>query len=335
MSKWSTKLNADPTDWLLEEDNPSVRYFTLLDILGKRSDNSEVIEAKKQIMRSEPVTKLLSRQKKEGNWFEPENFYSKCKYKGTVWSFIILAELGADGGDKRIRKAADFILTWSQDRESGGFAHKGSAKNGGQRSSVIPCLSGNMVWSMIRFGYFDEPGVKKGLDWLTTYMRYDDGDGTPPKEWPYKNYPNCWGKHTCHMGAIKALKAAAEVPPRRRTKDIKMLIENGSEYFLQHHVHYRSHDTNKLAKPFWTKFSFPLMYQTEALDILMILTKLGYKDKRMQRAVDLVISKQDEEGRWKLERSFNDKTLVRIEKVNHPSKWITLNALRTMKAYYR
>jgi hypothetical protein len=29
MTDWKSKLNADATDWLLEEDNLSVRYFTL------------------------------------------------------------------------------------------------------------------------------------------------------------------------------------------------------------------------------------------------------------------------------------------------------------------
>lgn len=327
-------MNADPTDWLLEEDYPSVRYFTLLDILDKRPNSKEVMEAKNAIMSQDSIKKILSAQKPGGYWFEPENFYIKTKYKGTVWNLVLLAELGADGGDRRIRKAIDFTLKWSQDRESGGFAHRGSSANGGHHSAVIPCLSGNMVWAMVRLGYYDHPGVKKGMNWLTTYMRFDDGDCTPPQEWPYKQYQNCWGKHTCHMGVIKALKAAAEVPPRRRTGDIKKLIENGSEYFLQHHLHYRSHDLRKLAKPFWTKFIFPLLYQTDALDMLLILTRLGYRDKRMQKAVDLVISKQDKQGRWKLERSFNDKMLVRIEKVNQPSKWITLNALRSLKAYY-
>ena len=29
MRDWRSVLKADPTEWLLENDNPSVRYFTL------------------------------------------------------------------------------------------------------------------------------------------------------------------------------------------------------------------------------------------------------------------------------------------------------------------
>lgn len=33
MSNWRTVLKADQTNWLLETENPSVRYFTLKDNL--------------------------------------------------------------------------------------------------------------------------------------------------------------------------------------------------------------------------------------------------------------------------------------------------------------
>lgn len=76
------------------------------------------------------------------------------------------------------------------------------------------------------------------------------------------------------------------------------------------------------------------MYQTDVLEILGILTKLGYKDERMQEDVDLVISKQDKEGRWRLENTFNGRFQTNIEQKGKPSKWITLKALMVLKKYY-
>jgi hypothetical protein len=75
------------------------------------------------------------------------------------------------------------------------------------------------------------------------------------------------------------------------------------------------------------------MYQTDALEILGILTKFGYHDQRMQEAIDLLISKQDNQGRWILESTFNGRFQVSIETKEKPSKWITLNALRVLRAY--
>lgn len=106
------------------------------------------------------------------------------------------------------------------------------------------------------------------------------------------------------------------------------------EYLLIHHIYKRSHDLSRISKPDWVRFGFPLMYQTDVLEILGILTKLGYRDKRMQEAIDLVTSKQDEEGRWKLENTFNGRFQTNIEQKGKSSKWITLNALKVLKRYY-
>ena len=77
------------------------------------------------------------------------------------------------------------------------------------------------------------------------------------------------------------------------------------------------------------------MYQTDVLEILLILTKLGCKDERMQEAVDLVITKQDKDGKWKMESGFNDRFQTKIERKGEPSKWITLNAMRVLKRYFK
>jgi len=335
MNNWKSAMKADPTNWLLENNNPSVRYFTLIDILEKSKENLEVREAKHNIMETGIVPAILSKQNKGGYWENPERFYRE-KYKGTVWQLIILAELGAYEKNKNIQKACEFILENSQDKESNGFSYSVSAKKGGGRhSEVIPCLTGNMVWSLIKLGYLDDPRVQRGIKWITSYQRFDDGIKEAAKGWPYDRLKAaCLGRHTCHMGAVKALKALAEIPENKRPPDVKNTIEKGVEYFLIHQIYKRSHDLSRISKPGWLKFSFPLMYQTDILEILEILTHLGYKDKRMQDAIDIMISKQDDQGRWNLEKTFNGRFQVNIEQKGKSSKWITLNAMRTLKRFY-
>jgi hypothetical protein len=334
LSNWKSLLKVDPIEWLLEMDNPSVRYFTLTDILCKAEEDPDVKEAKSRILEVGPVPKILAKQTTEGYWEGTQNFYM-AKYKGTVWQLIILAELGADRKDKRIRKACEFILENSQDLESGGFSiHTSVRKGGGRHSEVIPCLTGNMVWSLIRFGYLDDPRVKQGIDWIVRYQRFDDGVEKALEGWPYDKYKMCWGRHTCHMGVIKALKAFAEIPPDKRSKAVNNTIKEGSEYILKHHIHKRSHNLSRVSKPSWLRFGFPLMWQTDVLEILGILTKLGYRDERMREAVNLVLSRQDEQGRWRLQNAFPGRCHVDIEQKGMPSKWITLNALKALRGFY-
>jgi hypothetical protein len=126
----------------------------------------------------------------------------------------------------------------------------------------------------------------------------------------------------------------AAIPVHKRSDVVNSTIDVAVEYLLIHHIYKRSHDLSRISKPSWLKFGFPLMYQTDALEILNILTALGCRDGRMQEAVDLVLSKQDISGRWILENTFNGRFQTNIEQKGKPSKWITLNALRVLKRFY-
>lgn len=334
MGDWRSALNEDPVDWLLEAENPSVRYFTLTELLDKPESDGEVAAAKAGIMSSAPIVKILSRQEPGGYWGKPDDFYMRgAKYKGTVWNLLILAQLGADGKDERIKRTCEFVLNNSYERGSGGFAVKKSLEaEGGDRTQVVPCLTGNMAWSLVRFGYYDNGRVQRSIGWLSQYMRSDDGDTQAPVRWPYLKHDNCWGSHTCFMGVVKSLKVLTEIP-KIHSKGIDYTIDASVEFLLDHHIYRCSHDLSKVAMPKWLEFGFPYMYNTDLLEILGIMAKLGVKDERMQDAVDIVKSKQDEHGRWNLDSTFNDRMLASIEKKGQPSKWVTLNALKVMKAY--
>jgi hypothetical protein len=334
MRDWKSKLNNYPLDWLLEENNPSVRYFTLVDILDKDKNSFEVKEARQKIMKTDIVVKILSKQKEGKFWVNHENFYVSTKYRGTVWSFLVLAELNADGSDYRVQQASGYILNSSQDRKSGSFSTRGNEKKGGTHEQVIPCLTGNMIWALIRFGFLKDQRIQRGINWILQYQRLDDGIATEPKGWPYERYKNCWGTHSCNMGVVKNLKALAEIPEDERTNEINEFIHNASEYLLEHRIYKRSHQKNVIAREEWTQFGFPLMWKIDALEILNILGKLKIKDERMQDAIALVLSKQNQNGKWILEKTFNGRVQVNIEKKGKESKWITLNALRALKLYF-
>ena len=333
MNDWRTQLRADPTDWLLEEENPSVRYFTLKDILDKSEEDTAVLSARQEIMRTGVVRDILDIQQDPAYLETYPRFYT-YKYKGLVWQLILLAELGAVL-NPQIQEQCEYILRNVQETEHGGFSQHTAVKTGGGRiSEVIPCLTGNMVWSLLRFGYLDDPRLIKGIDWLTRYMRFNDGVEQTPQVPPYNQYEMCWGRHTCHMGVVKALKAFSAIPAAQRTREVTDTIHEAVEFVLIHHIYKRSHNLNRVSKPGWLKFGFPLMYQTDALEILDILTKLGIQDSRMDEALAILLEKQDDMGRWSIENTYNsDRLLIPMGQKGEPSKWITLRAMRVLKRY--
>jgi hypothetical protein len=330
---WKTSLKADATDWLLEEDNPSVRYFVLKDILDRPEDDTEVLTARQQIMQTGVVPKILEKQREPAYLQTYPRFYT-FKYKGLVWSLIALAESGAKR-NAQIEAQCEYLFERSQEPNDGGFSMNNAAKKGGGRmTEVIPCLTGNMVWSLIHFGYLEDARLQKGIDWLTRSMRFNDGIETEPQVPPYDRYEMCWGRHTCFMGVVKALKALSAIPEGKRTDEVSRTIQKAVEFLLIHHIYKQSHNPNRAAKPGWLKFGFPLMYQTDVLEILDILTALGRKDSRMDEAVNLVGSKQDNPGRWRMENMYlSDRLLIPFGQKDAPNKWLTLRAMRVLKKH--
>lgn len=319
--------------WLLEADNPSVQFLTMRSMLNKPNDDPEVRAAKDAIMEKGPVPEILSRQNDDGSFGVPEKFY-RDKYQGTAWVLLLLGELRADPEDHRVKSVCEFILNHSQETEMGGFSYDMSAKTGhGILGGVIPCLTGNMVYALIRLGYLEDPRIQQAIDWIIHYQRTDDGDNEAPQDPFYKRYKMCWGEHSCHMGVAKALKALAVIPADRRTPACAEKITALTDYFLNHHLYKKSHNLAEIARPGWLKLGFPLMYQTDILELAEIFADLKISDPRLNDAIDIIAAKPLKEGRWKLENSFNGKMIVHIEKKSQPSKWITLKALKVLKTY--
>jgi len=331
---WKSRLSADPTDWLLEPDNPGVRSLVLTEILERPLDDPQVIEAQAAIWQMGAVPAILKAQNPFGYWGKAEDFYIRNKYRGTVWSLIALAELGADGHDARIGRACEFILANSQEPTSGAFSYKSSDRGGGYRERVLPCLSGNMIWCLIRFGYLQDSRVQKGIHWLASSQRLDDGNQLPPDEWPYQGFEDCWGSHTCFMGIVKPLKALAEIPLDQRSPEVQTAIQNAVDFLGLHHIYKRSHDLAQVAKPAWLSFGFPLMWNTDVLEMALVLTHLGCNQSWLEDAISLILSKQCSDGRWLLESTYNGRFQVNVERKDRPSKWVTLRALQVLKNYY-
>ncbi len=106
-----------------------------------------------------------------------------------------------------------------------------------------------------------------------------------------------------------------------------------AEYFLKHHLYKKSHSLDEVSRPGWLRLGFPLMYQTDILELLGLMTDLGISDPRLADAIAILAGKRGADGKWKMENSNNGKMHLDIEKKGAPSKWITLKALNVLKAY--
>jgi len=122
------------------------------------------------------------------------------------------------------------------------------------------------------------------------------------------------------------------VPEAERSNEIKRVIERGAEFLLMHRLFKADHHNFQVIKPQWLKLGFPWFYGYDILRGLVILTKLGYtKDERLNDAVEVLLEKQQPDGKWILGNTPAGRMWINIEAKGQPSKWITLNALRVFK----
>jgi hypothetical protein len=242
----------------------------------------------------------------------------------------LFAELGAQGTDPRIRNTVEFLFAHSQDPQGGGFSPHYDAPSDSDPIG-IPCLTGNMVWSLIRLGTLNDNRTQRAIEWLLRYQRFDDGEiiGERPY-WVGRYKADCWGNHTCMNGVIASLQALAEIPAAQRSSEIDQTLAKGVAYVLLHRVYKRSHDLEKPIAQHYRQLGFPLFHRNDFLRMLLFLSKLGIHDPRMQEAVETLVRKQNKLGQWKLQK-VPDRMPIPLEKKGEPSKWITLRALTVLK----
>src|SRR5438094_8632161 len=109
-------MNSSGLDWLLEKEDPPIRFFALRDILGRSPTSKELLEAKARIRNYSPVRKVLRARTKEGHWPPKETFYTP-KWTSPVWRLMLLGEIGCTPGDG-VKRACERFLDLHQ-RDNG------------------------------------------------------------------------------------------------------------------------------------------------------------------------------------------------------------------------
>jgi hypothetical protein len=118
---WRERLRGDPAPWLLDyADNPSVYFWFLRDIVGRPEDAPALLDARDRILYSAPVQEVFAAQDESGFWGNPDSLDTP-RYRATLWSLALLAELGVPRASRRARAASEFVLQ-NHLAEDGSFA---------------------------------------------------------------------------------------------------------------------------------------------------------------------------------------------------------------------
>jgi hypothetical protein len=218
----------------------------------------------------------------------------------------------------------------------------------GTASGLIHCLQGNLAAALIDLGQLGDERLEAALDWLARSITGEDIPSSEDKKAVGRYYrsgnsgPNfhCSANDhkPCAWGAVKCMLALSKVSEQERTPSINAAIETGINFLLGNDPAAADYPMGYSTKPnrSWFKFGYPIGYITDVLQNMEAITALGYgQAPRLANATEMLLRKQDEQGRWKMEYSYNGKTWVDVELKNQPSKWVTWRALRVLKRIYK
>ncbi len=325
----------DPLPWLLEQQDPGVRYLALRDLLDLPVDDHELQAAQQAAHSHGPIAAILDKMLPDGYWVKPGAGYNP-KYYSTVWSLISLSQLGASVRmDMRISRAYEFVLKTA-------LTTQGQFSTSGAPSGTIDCLQGNLCTALAMLGC-DDPRLELAYEWMARSVTGEEIAPAEERDAPLRYYSaKCGplfacgynGNLSCAWGAAKVMLAFSNWPAARRTPLMERAIRQGLDFLFSRDLARADYPTRNSAKPSvnWRKFGFPVFYITDILQVLETLVGLGYgDDPRLEHAFELVRQKQDEQGRWALEYVYTGRTWVDFGIKKQPNKWVTLRALKVLK----
>ncbi|MBP7148265.1 MAG: hypothetical protein KBD01_12005 [Acidobacteria bacterium] len=313
-------METSVIDWLLGQDEPSVRYLALTRLLDRPARDGEVRAARARIGREGWAAEILARQDPAGWWVEEQSLY-RPKYLSTNWMLLVLADLGLTRADPRIAKACELWLAR--------FTKPGGGFGADRDRAAHLCVAGNTARALVQFGYEEHPAVRGAFEWFVAHQDKNGG-------W------SCFGSGR-NLDSWEPLSAFAVYPRARWTPEMRRAVERGAEFFLERELHRQGAHYEP-----WFRTHYPVHYYYDLLVGLDFMTALGYGgDPRLAHALDWLRSRRRRDGRWNLDAVHPDvgdamrewfakhpkqtPTPFTLETPGRASKMITLRALLVLR----
>lgn len=304
-------MNDKNAAWLLEGD-PSIRWQVMRDLTGQPSAK---VEAEREKIAKEGWGKrLLDRQDSDGRW--GGGMYGP-KFISTTYTMLTLRLLGLPPNNPQAKQACKLFLDEGFYTDGGiNFFSRAVWKHS------ETCITGMILSLLAYFRYTDERVHAIAAHLIGQQMK--DGG------WNCESYRGA--THSSFHTTISVLEGLYEYEcsfPESR-KRINQVRAHGHEFLLKHRL-YKSHRTGEVFDPKMTAMPFPPRWRYDFLRGLDYLQACNAKkDKRMQDAIELLMSKQKPDGRWVMNTGMTGRKYFDMEKAGQPSRWNTLKAMRVL-----
>lgn len=311
-----------PTDWLLDSD-PAIRWQTMASLTGAPS--AELAAERERVARSGWGAQLLARQDADGVWrwsgYDPEsNDWPGSPPWITLLVLQLLRALGPDPAAPAVVAAMARLI-------DGGFATAMPEMfawrgRGFFEGETEACINGRVV----AIGAYFRQDVHAIVERLLGEQMADGG-------W------NCELEMGSSRGSFHSTICVLEGLLEYERSGMARLATSvargrGEEYLLERHLLRRVSTGEEISEHFG-RFSFPYAYRFNVLRGLDYFRWAGKpREERMEDALALIRARRLSDGRWPLENSHPEESMLDMgEAEGAPSRWTTLHALRVLRHF--
>lgn len=348
-------VRAEVLERLLDPGDAALRARVLTDLLGRPADDAEVQAARARIPEHPWVAATLAAHHGDGTW--GRGFYTK--YDGTSWVLLHLSEVGAPMDHPAIRSGVERLVSTARPVAAmrGVLAEPfRGCPDGVVWELPVVCLSAHMALVLIRAGLPDHQATRGAL--AVCRHRFVAGEGFGCPAVGESLLP------ACVMAVPKVLKALLALPPASRTADdeafVGDLVALLRRFELMDYVprdarpwrawaatvtpaERRAAKTAWAAagrleprrpKEGWLRFSFPHSYNSDLLEILLLLGDAGAeRDDVVERGLRKLLAARGADGMWRSGAGLHGKMHADLDRAGQPSPWITYRALLALRRF--
>lgn len=305
-------------DWLLDSD-PAISWQVMHDLTDASA--STIAAERVRVSREGLAARILACQESDGSWRRP----GAPLWLSTLFTFLLLRATGIDPADAAVESAVARLETGLRWNNHTCWDLRPAALGGSPffEGEVEPCINGG---ALALGAYFGRPTEKLARRLLSEQL----GDGGWNCEAP-KSPRSSFHTTICVLEGLleyeRAVGAAPEITASRRRAE---------EYLLERSL-FRRRSTREVANPAFVELAFPPRYHYDILRALDYFRAAGARpDDRMREAAQTVASKRQADGRWLLDRAYDEALALPFgESAGEPSRWNTLRALRVLRWYER
>lgn len=342
-------------DRLLSPADAALQAKVLTELLGYPTHDPRVVSTGERIAEQPWVKATLGAHHGDGTW--GRGFYHK--YDGTSWVLLHLSEVGApmDSAPIRagVRRLIETALPANEIGGTRGLPFR-DLQDAVYWKYPITCLTAHMALVLIRAGLPNHPVTRAALNSCRHSFRPRHGFG-------------CFVIDdsllpACVMTVPKVLKAFLALPPEARTEEdrdiIRGMVEVLTRFNLFHYVPRDAREWREWAhsakaperreaklqwiaagrleprrpKAGWLRFSFPHSYNSDLLEVLLLLGEAAPRRNRIVDAgLEILRAQRGPDGMWRMVGGLNGKMHGNLDRKGKSSPWITYRALLAFKRF--